>query len=199
MNNHKIKYLMVITVGILVVSAMALTKSRRTNHPTSKAQQETKQTFDTLPLIISQVKDVEAVKATLKNPGTPDAYAVLEIKNNSDKAIIAISVDTGKPEEANGIAIEGFRDDGLPPSVIIKPHDSIPVIFSLGNIKAGDPIRISSVLYADNSADGEKTALETVHTFKKNRESKTAKQKPYSNESRSCASFQTFNKESFND
>src|SRR5437868_1053610 len=86
-----------------------------TIQPLKKSSQEKPQTNDTLPLIISQVRDVEVVKATLKNKGTSDVYAVLEIKNNSDKAIVAVSVEIGKSEEASGITLNGFKEGNEPP------------------------------------------------------------------------------------
>jgi hypothetical protein len=35
---------------------------------------------------------------------------------------------------------------------------------SLQNAKPGEPIRVSAVVYADDSEDGEKIALETIHS-----------------------------------
>lgn len=178
MNLQKAKYLIAISVGIIVVvSTVAITESRKTSQLLKNSVQEKPQSNDTLPLIISQVKGIEVTKATLKYPGTPDAAVVLELKNNSDIAIVAVSIETGKPEEANGITVDGFKDDNEIPSIIIKPHGSTTVDFPLSNIKLGDPLRISAIIYADDSEDGEKTALETIHSQREIHKSNTAKQK----------------------
>jgi hypothetical protein len=168
MTLHKTKYLAAISVGILVViSAVALTKSKRTSPPAPpKEKQEKNQTVDTMPLIIYQVKGVEVVKATLEGKGTADPFAVLEIKNISDKSIIAVSVEIGEPEEASVVNISGFKDGDEPPSVIMEPNASVKALLSLNNAKPGDPIRVSAVVYADSSEEGEKIALETIHTLR---------------------------------
>jgi hypothetical protein len=168
MNFHKPKYLVGIGMTVLaVVSAIAFTKPHKTNPlPISKDIQEKNQTVDTMPLIISQVKGLEVIKATLKNKGKADVAAVLEIKNKTDKPVIAVSVEIGDPEEAGGITVNGYKEGDEPPSVVIEPRGSITVRLSLNNAKPGDPIRVSAVVFADGSEDGEKIALETVHTQK---------------------------------
>jgi hypothetical protein len=177
MNLHKTKYLAAIGVGILVViSAVALTKSKRTSPPAlSKEKQEKNQTVETMPLIIYQVKGIEVVKATLEGKGTVNPFAVLELKNKSDKPIIAVSVEIGEPEEAGGITTSGFKEGDEPPSVIMEPNSSITVELSLQNAKPGEPIRVSAVVYADGSEEGEKIALETVHSLREHHKSEKAK------------------------
>lgn len=176
MNLRKAKYLAAISVGILVViSAVALTKSKRTSPPPSKDKQEKNQTVDAMPLIIYQVKGVEVVKATLEGKGTADPFAVLEIKNISDKPIIAVSVEIGEPEEADGAVVNGFKEGDELPSVIMEPNASVRALLSLNNAKPGEPIRVSGVVYADDSEEGEKTALETMHAQREHYKSKKAK------------------------
>jgi hypothetical protein len=175
MNLHRTKYLLAISLPILVVvSALALTKSSKT-FPPPKVSQEQQQFADTMPLIISQVKDIEVVEATLKNPGTKDVIAVLTIKNKSNKPVIAVSVETGEPEEADGITVNGFKEGDEPPDAVIEPHGTITVELPLNNAKPGDPIRMSGVVFADDSEDGEKTALETIHTQRKHTKSEKIK------------------------
>lgn len=177
MNLHKTKYLLATGIAILVVvSAVAFTKSNRTNPPAlSKDKQEKSQTVDTLPLIISQVTGIEVVKATLKDEGTAHPFAVLELKNKSDKPVIAVTVEIGEPEEADGVTTNGFKDGGESPSIIMEPNASVTVLLSLNNAKPGEPIRVSAVVYVDNSEEGEKTALETVHAQREHYRSKKAK------------------------
>lgn len=165
----KPKYLLPIIIGsLVVVSSVALTKSSRIMPTPAKAHQEKQQTVDTLPLVVSNVKGIKVVKATLKNSGTSNPIAVLELKNKSNKAILAVSVEIGDPDEAEGITVNGFNGDNELPSIVIEPHGSITVELTLDNAKPGDPIRVSGVIYADDSEDGEKTALETIRTQKKN-------------------------------
>jgi hypothetical protein len=176
-NLHKTKSLIAIGIAVLaVVSAVAFTKSNRINPPIlSKDKQEKRQTVDTLPLIISQVTGIEVVKATLKNPGTANPIAVLEIKNNSNKPVIAVSVEIGEPEEADGITANGFNEGDESPDVVIEPHGFITLELPLNNAKPGDPIRVSGVVYADDSEDGEKTALETIHAQREHTKSEKRK------------------------
>ena len=177
MSLHKTKYLLAIGIAILaVISAVAFTKSNRTNLPAlSKDRQEKSQTVDTLPLIISQVTGIEVVKATLKNPGTANPIAVLELKNKSKKAVIAVTVEIGEPEEAGGITRSGFKEGDEPPSVVMEPKATTTIELPLNNAKPGEPIRVSGVMYADGSEEGETTALETMHTQKEHDKSTKAK------------------------
>jgi hypothetical protein len=176
MSIHKTKYPIAISVGILVVvSTVALTKSNRTTPIPLKGHQETKQTIDIMPLIISQVKDIEVVKATLEDKGTDHPFAVLVIKNKSDKPVIAVSVEIGEPEEADGVTVNGFKEGDEPPSVIMEPNASVRALLSLNNAKPGEPIRVSAVVYADGSEEGEKTALETIHAQREHDKSEKAK------------------------
>ncbi|HJU56835.1 MAG TPA: hypothetical protein VJ715_19780, partial [Pyrinomonadaceae bacterium] len=159
MTLHKTKYLLAVSLSILVVvSALALTKSSD-NSPPPKVSQEQQQFVNTMPLIISQVKGIEVVEATLKNPGTKDVIAVLKVKNKSNKSVVAVSVETGEPEEAYGITVEGFKEGDEPPDAVIEPRGTITVELRLDNAKPGDPIRVSGAVFGDESEDGEKTAL----------------------------------------
>ena len=177
MNLHKTKSLLAIGIAVLaVVSAVAFTKSNRINPSTlSKDKQEKSQTVDTLPLIISQVTGIEVVKAQLKNPGTVNPIAVLELKNKTGKPVIAVSVEIGEPEEAGGITVNGFKEGDELPSVIMEPDGSIKVELSLENAKPGEPIRVSGAVYVDDSEDGEKTALETIHAQREHTKSEKRK------------------------
>lgn len=177
MNLHKTKYFLAISLPILVViSALALTKASKKS-PLSKVSQEQQQFADTMPLIISQVKDIEVVEATLKNPGTKDVIAVLKIKNKSNKSVLAVSVETGAPEEADGITFNGFKEGDEPPDAVIEPHGTITVELPLNNAKLGDPIRVSGAVFGDESEDGEKTALETIRAQRKHTKSEKIKDK----------------------
>lgn len=177
MNTHKIKLLIGISIGILVLAyGTSLTRSNASKSlPIKNGQEKQPQTVATLPLIVSNVKDIEVVKATLKNKGTPDAVASIELKNKSNKAILAVSVETGRPDEAYGVTVNGFSEGDEAPEAVIQPHGFLMVEFSLYNIKPGDPIRVSGVVYADGSEDGEKTALETIHGQRERAKSQKAK------------------------
>ncbi|HYG83056.1 MAG TPA: hypothetical protein VD861_21850 [Pyrinomonadaceae bacterium] len=174
MNLHKPKYLLAVSLPVLVfVSALALTKSSK-NSPPPKVSQEQQQFATTMPLIISQVKDMEVVEAKLKNPGTKDVIAVLNIKNKSNKSVVAVSVETGEPEEAYGVTVNGFKEGDEPPEAVIEPHGTITVELRLDNAKPGDPIRVSGAVFGDESEDGEKTALETIRAQRKHTKSQKA-------------------------
>lgn len=175
MNLHRTKYLLAISLPILVVvSALALTKSSKKSPP-PKVSQEQQQFVNTMPLIISQVKDMEVVEATLKNPGTKDVIAVLTIKSKSNKSVLAVSVETGVPEEADGITVNGFKEGDEQPDAVIEPHGTITVELPLNNAKLGDPIRVSGAVFGDDSEDGEKTALETIRNQRKHTKSEKNK------------------------
>jgi capsular polysaccharide biosynthesis protein len=169
MSLHRIKYLAATWLAVMViVSAVAFTKSNKsTPSKLFKEPQEKGQTTDTLPLVISQVKHLEVIKASLKNPGTPNPIAVLEIKNKSNKSVVAVSVETGEPEEAYGITVNGFKEGEEPPEAVIEPHGTTTIELPLNNAKPGHPIRVSGAVFSDDSEDGEKTALQTIRNQRK--------------------------------
>jgi hypothetical protein len=130
-----------------------------------------------LPKIISNVKKLEVVSAAIEGQDDASAVAVIEVRNNSDKAIIAVAVESGDDKDSSGVSLNGFKNSDEQPAIVLKPHGSLKVRFSLSDVRAGCPIRIAGVMYADGTEEGEESALGTLHRHKEH-EQKSKREEP---------------------
>ena len=145
------KYILAIASIIAICGILAFVAFRSTDQ---KAVQNQK-----LPPIISKVKALEVVDATLESPGTQDATVAIKIKNNSPKAILAVAIETGTKDKAFGHNLNGFGEGDVPAQPVVKPFETFVMRMSLASVKGRLPIRVSGVIYADNSEDGEEMTL----------------------------------------
>ncbi len=154
--------------GIVIASLIYVGVTR------SRQERETKPTRE-LPAVESHIERLEIVSKKLKGKERPDTVVEIEVRNNSDKPVIAFTVESGTPEDAAGITVNGFNDGDVPPTVVIEPHGSKTVLFPLSNVKPGFPIKISGVMYEDGTQDGEEATLETVRGQKEHYKAKKIK------------------------
>ncbi|HEV2912040.1 MAG TPA: hypothetical protein VGX92_01880 [Pyrinomonadaceae bacterium] len=155
----KRKYLLILCAVILVaVSVAGVLATRRA---LKREQQPQAKGETTLPLIISRVKNLEVIGATLERAGQPDAEVVLEIQNNSDLAVTALAIESGDEINSAGTSTYNDDDDGNP-SIIIKPHGTITVRMLISNLIPDTALRVAGVTYADGTEDGDKSALGTI-------------------------------------
>jgi hypothetical protein len=121
-------------------------------------KQEKHPIIDTLPRIIHKVKDLKIVKATIADQGKPDARAVLEFKNNSDKAVTAFTVTF----ESISVGKDGGIDYDAPVTVI-EPHGTTTLEIPVSNLDTDNPLIVAAVVYADGTEDGQDVVLELTH------------------------------------
>ncbi len=135
-----------------------------------KSEQNTK-----LPQIKSSVPDVEILSAELKGGGTPQVTAIIEIRNNSDKPITSLVIESGDSVDSYGTNINNFRDGDESPSAVLEPHSSFKVDFPIQELRpdlTDLPIRIAGVMYSDNTKQGEAAALGTIQRQKEHYKNK---------------------------
>lgn len=123
------------------------------------SQERKLQRVTDLPEIILEVKNLEVVKSKLERRGTKTANASIEIKNKTDKPIIAVAVESGDEENATGVIYHYFKDGEDNPKVLIEPNKTFKVEMPLSDLQLGFPIRISSVMYADESVEGNELTI----------------------------------------
>ncbi len=144
----------------------------------TKGQQNLPKKYSEIPQIISNVITLEIIELNLKKEGTTDAFVEIKIKNNSDKPIIAINLESGDEQNASGKTLSGFHDGDVPPSVAFQPHEIFQVEFPLSNVMPGLPIRIGGVMYADGSEDGDEEILKTMRRQKESHKNKKTEESP---------------------
>jgi hypothetical protein len=113
--------------------------------------------FTKVPQIKSKIAALQLVSAKIEN-----GPVVLVLKNNSAKPIIAVDVECGDEKDGEGDTFSGIYDPDLPPTEIAKPYGTLSVSFSVSRLRRGFPLRISGVIYADGSSDGEEKTLKSM-------------------------------------
>jgi hypothetical protein len=157
MKTHILKSRRVLVLSAAILMIVCVAGIMATKRESKKPPQEARKVIDTLPPIISKVKDLEVLSATIKRKGQPDAMAAIEIKNNSDMGMTAVDVTSGE----YGMTVNGL-DNPAHPVIVIKPHDTLVVEVNLNNIDASLPILVAAAIYADGTEVGESSSLQAM-------------------------------------
>lgn len=150
------------TWSALSVAAAIIVSILAVSYGARKWRQETQQTTTMLPQVVSKVRNLEIVNSTIQKPGLPGAAAAIEIRNNSDKAVIAITLESGNDTDAYGINRNGFNGDSKP-ATVIEPHSTVVMEMEFANLLPDSPIKVAGVIYADGTEDGDIATLGTMH------------------------------------
>ncbi len=170
LNLQKIKTTVLVCTMILfaasVVRITAVKRSAGQQHP------QIEYVTDTLPPIVNKTGKLKIVKATLENPGTPEARVVLKIRNKSNVAVTAFTITNGDfsvgPD--GGISVDE-------PVTVIEPHETTTFDISAGSFERDVPIILAAVLYADGTEEGQDIVLEMIHDLRATEKAKRDKQK----------------------
>jgi len=142
---------------LIIASAISAgVLSRKRQQPKKQWPKEPRVT--SMPQIFSKVKNLEVVNAWIEDPGTPAVCAVVEIRNNSDKDVMAVDLVCGE----GGVTKNGLTDEEHP-IVVIKPHDTTTVFMNFGEMTFGAPLVVSAVTYADGTEEGDEASLKAMH------------------------------------
>ncbi|HEX8560884.1 MAG TPA: hypothetical protein VF668_22510 [Pyrinomonadaceae bacterium] len=149
---------LILSLGVICFTTVSIMALAGSGGKFSLTRQEPKGN-PRLPRVISQVKSLEVVSVAIEGQDESKALVSIEVRNNSDKAIIAVAVESGKGEDVSGVSLNGFKAADEPPAIVLKPHDAVKVRMPLRNVHPGLPVRVASVMYADGSEDGDESAL----------------------------------------
>ena len=61
------------------------------------------------PKVISKAKSLEVLTTTIIGDTEQTATIVVEVRNNSDKAVIAIAIESGDEKDASGMGLEDLK------------------------------------------------------------------------------------------
>lgn len=153
--------------AIVLICGFALTFFS-VRHTADIRQQEGKPVTSkaTLPKLISKVKKLEIVNATVQREGEPDAVVMIEVKNNSDLAVTYFALTNGSVKTNEyGVSRNGL-DDPDNPKVVIEPHGTATLDMVLSNLDARYPIVLSAAGFADNSEDGDQSVIEHMRAVR---------------------------------
>lgn len=121
------------------------------------------------PKVVSKVKLIEVVSATVDSD---PAVLYIALRNNSDKAVVSVAVESGDKKDASGINFSGFRTNNEPPMTLIEPHATKTFKIQLDNLLPNKPIKVGGVIYADGTEDGDEDTLGTMHRNRQHDESR---------------------------
>ena len=156
---QRIKDLLLVCVSLLVAASfLAVTAVRR---GAAQRPQENRYVTDTLPPVISKVRNLKIIKATIEGLGTAEPFVVLKIRNNSDVGVIGYTV-------TNGGASVGM-DGGLglgEQEIVIKPHGTTTCKWAAASVEKDAPLILAAALYADGTEDGQDIVLEMMHDLR---------------------------------
>jgi hypothetical protein len=133
-----------------------------------------------LPKIVSKVKHLEVSSVTIENQGQPGEVVVIEIFNNSDRPVLALSIESGDDKDISGIATNGFSVD--PPGVIIQPYGTTTMRMETANLLPGKPIKVSAAIFADGSVEGEPHGKDVLRAHKERDEKERDKKNDQKND-----------------
>lgn len=132
----------------------------------SKVQQS-KSRVNTMPRVLSKIKNLQVISATVINPDTPAAGVAIEIRNNSELAVMAVDLVSGE----GAITKNGLSDEDHP-IVVIPPHGTTIVEMTFGEMTPGAPLVVSAVTYADGTEEGEEEPLRIMHKIREHDKAK---------------------------
>lgn len=134
-----------------------------------------------LPKVVSKVKHLEVTNVTIENPGqSPGEALAVEIFNNSDRPVLALSIESGDDKDNSGIATTGFSLD--PPGVIIQPYGRITMRMHTQNLLPGKPLKVSAAIFADGGVEGEPHAKDSLKRYKERDEKERDKKNDQRND-----------------
>lgn len=173
MNNRKLNLLAVI-FGVCVAATIyaALVHGGKAKQEPQKPPQIT-----TLPKIKSCLSalPVQSSFFRKRDPNSDSMELVLQLMNNSDTSIVAVSIEwTSKKEHIKGsLVINSFGADT--PKILAMPHSLYEVAIPVGNFSPDASVQIGSVIFADGTEDGCTDSLKALHELKSREEKKSDK------------------------
>lgn len=144
-------------VAISIVGASALTSRNQATQRHRKSK-DTRTPVTSMPEVLSKVKNLEVTRAWIVDPGTPTVGVELEIKNKSNKDVLAFDVVCGD----GAITRNGLTDEEHP-VVVLPAHGTTTLRMTFSEMTFGAPLVVSSVTYADKTEEGDAESLDAMH------------------------------------
>lgn len=124
-----------------------------------------------LPKVVSEAKGIEVMNVWIKE----ELALVVTVRNNTDKPVTALTLQTGDDKDEDAVSVAGYQEGDEPDKIIIKPHETYDMDMPLDYIRPGRPVRVSGVVYADDTEEGVKGTLELMRAQKKQAKSNRLK------------------------
>lgn len=140
-----------ITVGVF-------SAKRQTSNPQQKRVTE-------LPQVISHVPRLNVAGVSVKYSETTAPIAVVEIRNNSHLAVMAVEISTKNGGDSGSVGVDGLTDPENK-IVVIKPWGTTTMEMGFGEMIPDAPLVISAAVFEDGTEEGDKWSLESMKSFR---------------------------------
>jgi hypothetical protein len=147
-------FIAAVLVSASVVGAVVFSARRQ------EPKQHRKEWLTSVPLVLSKVKDLEIVNARIVRPNTDVPGVAFEIRNNSNRAVMAVRITSGE----SGISKDGLEDEDNP-IVIIEPYGTLTAEMN-DELTRNAPIMISSATFADGTEEGSEFSVELMRKLR---------------------------------
>jgi hypothetical protein len=163
-------FVLLIVTLMLILSIVVAVSSK-------KKQERKKPHLTSLPSISSCTSDITVEHAFLRNPESDSGELVLQLRNNTDIAVISVSIETNSKTDHSEFRniTHSFEDDK--PTVLIDPHGSGEFTMEIGNIRPDGTVKVGSVTFVDGKEVGCKQSLKSLHETKSMHEAAKAARK----------------------
>jgi len=147
----------VITTGVF---------SARKQRPNQKPQKQVL----ALPEVVSHVPKLRIANISVKNPGTADAVAGIEILNTSHLAVMTVEISTKNQAGDSGAVNDDGLDDPDKPRVVIPPYGTKTLEISFSEMVPDAPLVLSAEVFADGTEDGDQWSRDAIRAVRAHRQ-----------------------------
>jgi hypothetical protein len=103
-------------------------------------------------LNVSSTASIQLVDGYISESSSQNATVTFLLKNNSDKSIVVYTVESGNDRDSDAQGVFNARNQ------IAKGGEEFTITAGLRNFSTGMPLRLSAVVFADGTAEGEAEA-----------------------------------------
>jgi hypothetical protein len=154
----KRKWFLLLPLVALVISVGVFSAKRQQSNPQQKRVTE-------LPEVKSHAPRLSVAGVSVKNPGTPNAIAVVEIRNNSPFPVMAVEISTKNGGDSGAVYTDGLTDPENP-IVVIEPWGTTTLEMNFGAMIPDAPLVISAAVFGDGTEEGDKWSLDAMKKFR---------------------------------
>jgi hypothetical protein len=112
----------------------------------------------TIPPFHSKIASIEVISTKIINENTPAAGVSVEVRNNTNKAVMAIDLVCGD----GAVTKNGLTDEDKP-IVVIPPFGTTTLEMTFSEMTVGAPLVVSAVTYNDGTEEGDEKSLRIMH------------------------------------
>ncbi|HLM55737.1 MAG TPA: hypothetical protein VK422_06370 [Pyrinomonadaceae bacterium] len=116
-----------------------------------------------LPKVVSEAKNIEVLNVRIDGPHA----LVVTVRNNSEKPVVAITLQTGDGKDETGVGVAGYQEGDEPDRIVIKPHETFDLDMPLNYLHPNGVVRVGGVIYGDDTGEGDESTLRFMRAEKK--------------------------------